>query len=287
MSKKSVIVFGEVLFDRFTSGEQILGGAPFNVAWHLQAFGDKPRLISRIGQDAAGEQIGNLMAGWGMTSQLVQTDTQYPTGRVDVSIIDNEPHYQIVPDMAYDFIEEIDEQIIPTDSLLYHGSLALRQIQSKQAFDKLCCRNDLAIFVDVNLRNPWWQKKEIEGYLQQARWAKLNHDELAIIGIENTNTAQAAIQLQSHYDLEQVIITQGAKGALVCTKQHDIIRVAPPKVNQFIDTVGAGDAFTARYIHGLLAGEGIRETLDAAQKFAIKIIGIRGATPSALSFYQQ
>jgi fructokinase len=287
MSNKAVIVFGEVLFDRFTSGEQVLGGAPFNVAWHLQAFGDKPQFISRIGQDAAGEEIRDVMADWGMTSEFVQTDTQYPTGRVDVDIIDDEPHYDIVSNMAYDFIEPVDEQSIATNSILYHGSLALRQAQSKQAFDKLCRRNDLAIFVDVNLRPPWWQKQDVEHYLHQARWAKLNHDELVIIGIENNDTAQAAMHLQTHYDLEQVIITQGAEGALVCTKQHDIIRIAPPKVDQFIDTVGAGDAFTARYIHGLLHGEEIRDTLEAAQKFAIKIIALRGATPSALSFYQR
>lgn len=286
MSDKAVVVFGEVLFDRFNSGEEVLGGAPFNVAWHLQAFGDKPKLISRIGQEAAGEQVRERMAQWGMASQYIQSDVLYPTGRVDVNIIDKEPHYDIVSDMAYDFIEPIDDQGIAANSILYHGSLALRQPQSKHAFDLLCQRTDLAIFVDVNLRTPWWQKDEIAHYLHQARWAKLNHDELAIIGFENPDIGQAAMQLLTHFTLEQVIITQGAAGALVCTKQGRIVRVKPPNVSQFVDTVGAGDAFTARYIHGLLADEAISDMLDAAQKFAIKIIGLRGATPADLVFYQ-
>ncbi|MFT7234603.1 MAG: fructokinase [Methylophagaceae bacterium] len=287
ISKKAVIVFGEVLFDRFNSGEEILGGAPFNVAWHLQAFGDNPQFISRLGQDDAGQKIREVMNQWGMGSQQVQTDATHPTGRVDINIIDDEPHYDIVSDMAYDFIEPLDSQFMITKGILYHGSLALRQPQSRHAFEMLSERSGLSIFVDVNLRTPWWHKNEIEGYLHRARWAKLNHDELATIGIENTDIDQAAKQLQVHYNLDQVIITQGAAGALVCTKQHDIIRVEPPTVNHFIDTVGAGDAFSARYIHGLLAGEAISDIIDAAQKFAIKIIGLRGATPSEPSFYQQ
>lgn len=286
MCEKTVIVFGEVLFDRFNSGEEVLGGAPFNVAWHLQAFGDNPQFISRLGQDIAGQKARGLMKQWGMSSQLVQTDATHPTGRVDINIIDDEAHYDIVSDMAYDFIEPMDSQVITSNGILYHGSLALRQPQSRHAFEVLCERTDLAIFVDVNLRAPWWHKNEIEGYLHRARWAKLNHDELATVGFEKTDIDQAAKQLQRHYNLEQVIITQGAAGALVCTKQHDIIRVKPPKVNQFIDTVGAGDAFSARYIHGLLAGEAINDIIDEAQKFAIKIIGLRGATPSDPSFYQ-
>jgi fructokinase len=284
--KKHIVIFGEVLFDCFNSGDEVLGGAPFNVAWHLHAFGDKPNFISRVGQDNQGQKIRAMMASWGMNSQFVQSDPNHPTGRVDVNIIDYEPHYEIVPDMAYDFIDPIQDLPITPKSILYHGSLALRHPQSKRAFTQLSQYSDLLLFVDVNLRSPWWRKQDIEQYLHRAQWAKLNHDELVMMGFEHNKIAESAKQLQLKFDLEQVIITQGEQGALVCTKQHDIIRVAPPKVNQFVDTVGAGDAFTARYIHGLLNDEAIIETLDAAQKFAIKVIGLRGATSSDTAFYQ-
>jgi fructokinase len=285
-TKKDIVIFGEVLFDCFSSGDEVLGGAPFNVAWHLQAFGDKPKFISRVGQDSRGQKVKAMMAGWGMPSPLVQSDPEHPTGRVDVNFIDNEPHYNIVPDVAYDFIEPVDDQAITSQSILYHGSLALRQEQSKCAFTQLSQRSDLLLFVDVNLRSPWWNKQAVEQYLHRAQWAKLNHDELALMGFENADIAQSAIQLQVKFDLEQVIITQGEQGALVCTRQHKTIRVKPPQVTQFVDTVGAGDAFTARYIHGLRADEAAVETVEAAQKFSIRVLGLRGAISTDAAFYQ-
>ncbi len=285
-NKKQIVIFGEVLFDRFSSGEEVIGGAPFNVAWHLQAFGDEPKLISRIGQDSQGDIVRQTMAKWGMDMGLVQSDQEHPTGRVDITVTDKEPHYEIVPDMAYDFISQVVSDVVTSGGMLYHGSLALRQAQSKQTFTLLCQQTSLPTFVDVNLRSPWWTKSEVEGYLHRASWAKLNHDELRILGFEYTNIERAAKQLQSHFDLEQVIITRGEQGALVCTKTHEIVAVKPPQVSTFVDTVGAGDAFTARYIHGLLSGEALSESIDAAQKFAIKIIGLRGATSTDKAFYR-
>ncbi len=283
--QQAIIVFGEVLFDCFSTGDQILGGAPFNVAWHLQAFGDSPKFISRVGDDHQGELITNAMTTWGMDCRYLQTDHKHPTGRVDVTVANNEPHYDIVKNAAYDFIEPIHGSAFPENGILYHGSLALRNEQSNLALDDLCSQTSLPIFIDVNLRDPWWQRHKIEAWLHRAHWAKLNEDELITLGFDNSDIKQAIIELQTQFNLEQVIITRGELGALVCTGTHDFHHVMPPKVELFIDTVGAGDAFTARYIHGLLHKEHIQETIAAAQLFAIKVIGLRGATSSDSTFY--
>ncbi len=86
MSDPQVCIFGEVLFDHFPDGKRVLGGAPFNVAWHLQAFGLAPRFISRVGADAEGESVLTAMREWGMDTQAVQIDAHRPTGRVSVQI---------------------------------------------------------------------------------------------------------------------------------------------------------------------------------------------------------
>ena len=82
---KRPVIFGEVLFDRFPDGSAVLGGAPFNVAWNLQAFGQAPLLISRVGQDALGEQIRETMTDWSMDTSCLQSDMSHPTGIVDIS----------------------------------------------------------------------------------------------------------------------------------------------------------------------------------------------------------
>lgn len=85
MTCERICLFGEVLFDHFPDGKQVLGGAPFNVAWHLQALGQAPLFISRVGTDPEGEQIRRSMDDWGMDLGGLQTDPALPTGRVSVS----------------------------------------------------------------------------------------------------------------------------------------------------------------------------------------------------------
>lgn len=279
-------IFGEVLFDCFPTGERILGGAPFNVAWNLQALGDRPHFLSAVGDDALGREILQAMESWGMERSGVQIDRDHPTGRVEVQIIDQEPHYTIIPDCAYDFIETDAIAPLTPGSLLYHGTLALRCSVSRSALTRLAQQPGVAIFLDVNLRAPWWKPREVFEWLRQARWVKLNQDELRRLGFEATDLRQAMTQMQQQFQLEQVILTRGAAGTLVCTAGGEFHAAAPEPLDRFVDTVGAGDAFTAIYIHGLRAGWSIPRTLEVAQRFAGKVIGLRGATTTDPEFYR-
>ncbi len=279
-------IFGEVLFDLFPTGEKVLGGAPFNVAWHLQALGDCPQFISRVGDDDPGHEILQAMAAWGMSAEGVQLDPEHPTGRVVVQIVDTEPHYHIVPDCAYDFI--VADQLCPAISagILYHGTLGLRNQVSRTALSRLLQHHGLAVFLDVNLRDPWWQLEEVQRWLTRARWVKLNQQELQSLGFAATDLEQAVTEFQERFSLEQVILTRGEAGALVRTSGGEVHRVVPEPALQFIDAVGAGDAFSAVYIHGLLAGWSIPAALAAAQRFASKVVGLRGATTNGQAFYR-
>ena len=104
VSNAPVYVVGEVVFDLFPGGGRVLGGAPFNVAWHLQAFGNRPQLISRVGDDEPGREVLQAMQAWGMSIAGVQIDHEHPTGQVAVELVDHEPRYQIVPDCSYNFV---------------------------------------------------------------------------------------------------------------------------------------------------------------------------------------
>lgn len=285
-NKIQPVVFGEVLFDCFPDGEQILGGAPFNVAWHLQAFGDRPRFVSRVGKDELGEKIITAMKTWGMDTSSVQIDPLHRSGRVDVQLIEDEPHYNITPDCAYDFIDAAEVVMPENGGILYHGTLGLRNTIACQAFEKLAANPNLSIFVDVNLRPPYWHKNEVSKWLHQATWVKLNHDELQQLGSVTGNIQRDMSEFQQRYNLEQLILTRGEQGAMVRSHEGEMYSVKPPQAQQFIDTVGAGDAFTAVYLHGLIAQWPLLDTLNAAQQFASAVVGLRGATSSDPEFYQ-
>jgi fructokinase len=279
------VLFGEVLFDCFPGGDVVLGGAPFNVAWHLNAFGVRPVLISRVGNDALGRRIRDAMQSWHMDTAGLQLDSAHPTGTVEVSIDNNEPHYEIVEQRAWDFIDEDSLPPISDAALLYHGSLALRSPVSRQALDRLHASLDAPVFVDVNLRPPWWKREEINSRLDAARWVKLNDDELETLTPGGNTLEQRAAALQQAHQLDLLITTLGAEGALAQDSKGHTLQVKPPVTDTLIDTVGAGDAFAAVIILGLLKDWDLEQTLQRAQTFASAIVGVRGATPEHRDFY--
>src|SRR5664280_2571945 len=263
MNNKPLIhVFGEVLFDHFSDGSRVLGGAPFNVAWHLQAFGLSPRFISRIGDDPPGHEITVLMDAWGMSRRTLQTDCERPTVSVRVLIHDGEPIYEIVADCAYDFIDGklLDEK--STEGILYHGSLAVRNPVARSALQATKALHQGKIFIDVNLRPPWWERETLLPMLHDADWVKLNEAELAELcpGYADLETAMQSFCAQ--FDLETLVVTRGEKGSVACDKRQHFVAIKPPASTAVIDTVGAGDAFAALLLVGLSTQWPLEATLE-------------------------
>ena len=281
-----IAVFGEVLMDQFPNVQQVLGGAPFNVAWHLQAFGQNPCFISRIGNDAVGGSIRQAMTDWGMTVENVQIDPDYPTGTIEVTINNNEPSYEILADQAYDFIAA--QQLNPANqySVIYHGTLALRNRVSEQALNILKVRHSGKIFVDVNLRAPWWHKEPVNQWVNNANWVKLNHDELVQLA-KPQNTIQDTMRLfLTKCNLDVLIVTCGSSGAMALTNAGEFLEVTPTGNISIVDTVGAGDAFAAVLLLGIRQDWPLSVTLERAQAFASALVTKRGATVKDLNFYQ-
>lgn len=284
MSDRRPVIFGEVLFDCFPDGARVLGGAPFNVAWHLRALGLDPFLVSRVGRDAAGAEVKRAMSEWGMDCAGVQSDATHPTGRVAISLRDGQPHYQILPDQAYDHIAP-PEDAIPRAVLVYHGSLAARHPDSSAALSAIRAVTDAPVFVDVNLRDPWWTAPGVARLLDGARWCKLNDDELKVLAGAGEPT-RVARRLQARHGIARVYVTLGAAGALAVESDGRSEHVAPADGVTVVDTVGAGDAFAATLIAGLIAGWSTARTLHRAQHLATAICGVRGALARNRSFYE-
>lgn len=278
-------IFGEVLFDHFPDGTRVLGGAPFNVAWHLQALGQSPYFISRVGADREGEEVRAAMSGWGMETAGLQTDSRHPTGRVTVRFVDGEPSYEIDEPCAYDAIEAIGTDAVDC-ALFYHGSLALRSPISSDTVQKLRSSASATVFIDVNLRRPWWKRETVLAMLQHAHWVKLNVDELGLLGSADGDVSHRAAAFLTGHSLDGLVLTEGSAGAVVFAAGDDPVAVRPDADIEVIDTVGAGDAFAAVMILGLMRGWQPGVSLPRAQAFASAVVGQRGATASDPAFYR-
>ncbi|MEM6979665.1 MAG: PfkB family carbohydrate kinase, partial [Planctomycetota bacterium] len=129
------LIIGEVLWDCFPN-RSVLGGAPLNVAWNLRGFGLEPILLSAVGDDDLGHQALERMQAWGLSTDAIAVLPHVATGTVEIKLIDGEPEYDIVRDVAFDKIPTPSsnqlsawrERIAATSrpAAIYHGSLALR-----------------------------------------------------------------------------------------------------------------------------------------------------------------
>ncbi len=280
------VIFGEVLYDCFPDGQTILGGAPFNVAWHLQSFGQSPLFISRVGDDAHGHRVRDAMHKHGMDSCGLQLDSSHPTGKVTITLSDNSHSFEILPDQAWDYIDQDALPPIPETALFYHGSLAARNPVSAQTLTFLRARYTARLLVDVNLRDPWWQREQVLGLVNGAWLAKLNDEELLQLTPDAEDDATRMQQLIVNAGLQLLLVTRGAAGAELLTAGTDSFHVSPDSVTGVVDTVGAGDALTSVLILALLQSWPYQQALERAQAFASAIVGRRGAIVEEPGFYQ-
>ncbi|CAK8716991.1 Fructokinase [Candidatus Electrothrix aarhusensis] len=281
-------IFGEVLFDTFPDGTAVLGGAPFNVAWNLTAFQTAPRIITAVGNDAPGQVIQKRMHGWQMNCEHLAVVPEYPTGKVTIRLINGEPSYTIEKNQAYDNIP-LDCLPNRTDGFLYFGSLALRTAHNRDVLTELKKRHQGKIFIDINLRPPFWDKDSLLALIQDAHWLKLNEVELALITEgKGADMESQARKLKTDYSLEGLVVTCGSRGAFALgPDDNSAIQVRPEQVQEVQDTVGAGDAFASVLLLGLVRSWPLQDTLKRAQKFASGVVGIQGAVSTDSKFYQQ
>ena len=143
-------------------------------------------------------------------------------------------------------------------------------------------------FVDINLRDPWWQRESVFSLMQGARWLKLNDHELAVL-LQRTLTtpleiAQAASDLRERCACEWVMVTLGAQGAMLISADAQFSAAAAP-VDEIVDTVGAGDAFSAVILLGILFNWEPALSLQRAVDFAAAVCKQRGATSPVPTLY--
>lgn len=291
MSKR-IIGMGEVLWDLLPAGKQ-LGGAPANVALHARALGADAALVSRVGDDEAGRDILRRLDDQGLPGALVQTDPSAPTGTVTVELRGKGiPHYTIHEGVAWDRIAATPEALAAVagaDAVCF-GSLAQRHPVSRAAIRKLVGHSPesaLRVF-DINLRQHYFTPETLDASLQLANVLKLNDAELPLLAGQCGLTGAVENQLEAlaaRFGLKVIAFTRGAQGSLLWQEGRRSERRGPDV--KVVDTVGAGDSFTATMVMGLLRGMDLDETNERANAVASFVCSQPGATPPLPQEFRQ
>lgn len=288
---KKTLIFGEVLIDRFDTGKQNIAGAPFNIAYHLSRFGCEPIFISSVGNDTDGKNIVSTMKKNNMDTSFITVDESKPTGTVQVVAVNEEPQFIIPEEQAYDYIDSrrITEKLQhkPVD-LIYHGSLALRNKNNLNLLEKIIFSKKTKLFFDVNLRYPWWNKYVLEKFLRYANFVKMNFWELNIVidefSIRGNDIYQAAKKLKNLFTIDFLYVTKGIQGGFLL-ENNNLIHYDAYKTDRFKNSVGAGDAFCAVIIFGLINKWKLSDTLTAAAEFSSYICSRNSAVTDNYRIY--
>ena len=281
-SQPLVLCFGEMLWDSLPQG-LFPGGAPMNVAYHLRQLGLRAAPVSAVGNDALGDELLRRVSGWGLETGLIRVRDDKQTGLVRVTLKDCSPSYEIVEDVAWDWIEPPQDRpvMIRSAYALVFGSLAQRCAHNQKQLSQLrkLCPGALKVF-DVNLRAPFDSAQLVWSLAEAVDVIKLNDDEVRRLLAHDFTTDQferAARQLSDKTNCPRICITAGAEGAgLLAGSQWTWVASRPIQVK---DTIGAGDSFLAALVHGLLSELPPEETLSRACRLAEFVASSDGATP--------
>lgn len=280
--KRKVVCFGEILWDNLPTGKKP-GGAPMNVAYHLNQLGIDSYLISRVGDDANGREIVDFLKSKGLSAEYCQIDQTFPTSTVEVYIGDDkEVSYDIVKPVAWDYIERaeyLDQLVTEADAFVF-GSLAARHSVSYSTMNELLEKAKYRVF-DVNLRAPYYSAATLTQLLQKTDLLKLNIHELELITSWYSSSCvtewEKVTLLQDKFSIEEIVITKGSTGASYYT-QHAQCNYPAYKV-KVSDTVGSGDSFLAAFLSQKLKGETIEGILSYASALGAYVTMHSGACP--------
>jgi fructokinase len=288
-----ILVIGEILFDVFPNYRR-LGGAPFNFAYHLKKFGFNVRFISRIGIDDKGKEILHKLELARFNLDDIQLDEDHPTGSVNVQLDESgAPQFDIIPDVAYDYIEFIPEYhstLIDASQMIYFGSLIQRTEAGHETLQAFTVQKPSATlnFYDINLRPGCYNNAVIEKSLLAADILKLSTDELGqlkkMLSSKRSNDDFVNHIMETH-SIRAVSLTKGESGSDLFTDQGRF-NSKPAEAIAVIDSVGAGDAYAAMLAAGLLKKWQPEEILERASLFASRVCEIKGAIPDSASFYE-
>ena len=285
--RPDIISIGEVIWDLFPDGERF-GGAPANFACHAAILGAEVTMLSATGNDNRGREAIGILGGFGIDTSLMQVVPDAPTGSVGVEIdAKGKPQFTIHENSAWDqlaWTPRLAEKVAEADAV-YFGTLGQRGESSRATIRhalEAAMSAGVPRILDINLRAPFFDDQLIHESIEHASILKLSDDEFEIVaracGVSSGGDHSFVLRnILERFSLDSIVLTRGAEGALFVSADDLIDQPGVPA--EVIDTVGAGDAFTAAFALGLLRGEKTRAILQAACQTASTVCSQSGAIP--------
>jgi len=282
--KKTVFAIGEILWD-LLPGAMLLGGAPFNFIHRIHSLGDRGIMMSRLGKDDLGKQAFGRIESLGLDTSYIQWDDTYPTGTVEVTVdSDGNPDFYIVPDVAYDYLvppDDLTSVASVTDCVCY-GTLAQRCDRSRETIHLLLehfC--DSLKFLDINLRKNCFTTGSVRRSLEAADVLKLNDDEVIRLtdklDMKSRTIPDFCEEAADRWSLMYCLVTLGGDGVFAFSFESGPMYIPGYRV-KVSDTIGAGDGFSAGFVHRIVRGDSLRVAGELGNILGALVASKQGGT---------
>jgi len=282
----NIIGLGEVLWDVLPTGK-MLGGAPTNFAYYVNNFDHNGIVASRIGNDLMGKEILLRMERLGLDSKYIQIDKNHQTGIVDVDFdIDGQPNYFIHNNVSWDYLEFNRQwkKLFNNADAICFGTLAQRSLVSRKTIN-YCLESSgskTLKFLDINLRQDFFSYGLIVDSIKLSNILKLNSCELRLVSDlldypKKMKENDLCIEIIKNFDLSLLCLTRGENGSLIMDKKEYYDH--PGYKVTVVDTIGAGDAFSAAVVVNYLEGKTLNEISDSANRIGALVSSNNGAIP--------
>ena len=285
--RHTIVCLGEILWDIFPNGRK-LGGAPANFAYASSLLGERAVIASRVGEDDLGQEVRHELSRSGLEATHIQSDPACPTGTVTVSVDSaGQASFAVNSPAAWDFFQPTPgwTQLAEKADAVCFGTLAQRSPESRQTIEAFLSstRSDSVRVLDVNLRQSFYSATIIARSAELCQIIKLNSQELPIVlsllGASFVDEISAARWLLKTFQLQLVCVTRASQGSLLLASDgYDEHPGIPVKV---VDTVGAGDAFTAALVYHFLRSASLQTMNLAANRMGTWVASQSGAMPAA------
>lgn len=279
-----IVGLGEALWDMLPSGKH-LGGAPLNFAYIASLLGNRAVIATRVGEDALGREIRSELNARNVDTSAIQIDAKLPTGTVDVQFQNGQPEYDIRKPVAWDALEwsSVWQRLARRCNAVCFGTLAQRSAESRSTilrFLEHTPASCLRVF-DINLRKPFYSRTTIETALRFTTVLKMNDFELPqlaeMFAISGQSPTELMPAMRQTLGVKLLLVTRGERGAAATDGSRVVEH--PGFAVKVLDTIGAGDAFSAAVTHCLLRGVDLEQTLAFANRWASWVASQAGGMP--------
>ena len=280
-----LLSFGEVLWDVYPD-DRFIGGAPLNFAAHCARHGMDAYMLSAVGDDALGKQTLPRLENWGLHTEFVSVLSHKQTGKCLVTLDENSvPSYNLLTDVAWDEIPcqaAADRRF----DVLYFGTLALRSRYNADSLQSLIAAGSFRhIFVDVNIRPPFYSRESVCFALENATIVKLSDEELPTVAavlelpLCDDQAENAKVLAEKFPNLQLILITLGKAGSCAYAVANQAFYTQGPVEANVVSTVGAGDSFGAAFLAYYIENRPIAQCLEHAAQVAAYVVSHFDAIP--------